>query len=277
MNSIGNKSIALVTGGSSGIGLATARRLARSGSHVWILARNPARLEAALGLLEGDRSSPEQRFRTVSADVSDPDQVFAAIDRVRAEGGTPDLVVNSAGETLPGYVEKLDLDIFWQLMQINYFGSVYMTKAVLPDMLKRGSGHIVYISSMGGLISVFGYTAYCPTKYALHGFADALRQEMKPRGIRVSIVCPPDTDTPQLAFEAPYKPKETRALASNGGVAKPEFVADQIIKGVSRGKYLIIPGFESNLFYLLKRYLGAGFDAGIDLIIARARRKGSSS
>jgi len=277
MKIIGNNSIALVTGGSSGIGLAAARRLARRGSHVWILARNPARLEAALALLEGDRLSPEQRFNALSADVSDQNQVFASIDRIRREGGTPDLVINCAGETFPGYVEKLELDIFRQLMQTNYFGSVYVTKAVLPDMLARGSGHIVFISSMGGLISVFGYSAYCPTKYALHGFADALRQEMKPHAIRVSIVCPPDTDTPQLAFEAPLKPKETRALARNGGVSTPEFVADQIIKGVSRGKYLIIPGFESKLFYLLKRYLGAGFDAGMDLIIARARRNGTSS
>jgi len=272
MKFIGNNSIALVTGGSSGIGLATARCLARRGCHVWILARNPARLEAALGLLEGERISPEQRFRTLSADVSDQNQVFASIDRVRGEAGTPDLVINCAGETYPGYVEKLDLEIFRQLMQINYFGSVYTTKAVLPDMLKRGSGHIVFISSMGGLISTFGYTAYCPTKFALQGFADALRQEMRPYGIRVSIVCPADTDTPQLAFEDPIKPMETRALASNGGVATPEFVADQIVKGVSRGKYLIIPGISSRMFYLLKRYLGAGFDAGMDLIIARARR-----
>jgi 3-dehydrosphinganine reductase len=277
MKTIGNNSIALVTGGSSGIGLATARGLARRGSNVWILARNPTRLEEALALLERERVAPGQRFGALRADVSDQNQVFASIDRLRSEAGPPDLVINSAGETLPGYVEELELDIFRQLMQINYFGSVYTTKAVLPDMLKRGSGHIVFISSMGGLISVFGYTAYCPTKFALHGFADALRQEMKPCGVRVSIVCPPDTDTPQLAFETPYKPKETRALTSRGGVFTPEFIADQIINGVSRRKYLIIPGFGSKLFYLLKRYLGAGFDAGMDLIIARARRNGSPS
>jgi 3-dehydrosphinganine reductase len=275
MTLIGNNSLALVTGGSSGIGLATARGLAHRGCHVWILARNPARLDAALALLEQERLSPPQRFGVLQADVSDEKQVFSAIETLRREIGTPHLLVNSAGETYPGYVEKMGLDIYRQLMQINYFGSVYTTQAVLPPMLQRGSGHVVFVSSMGGLISIFGYSAYCPTKYALHGFADALRQEMKPHGIRVSIVCPPDTDTPQLAFETPLKPKETRALASNGGLARPEDVAEQIINGVSRGRYLIIPGFEGKLFYVLKRYLGAGFDLGVDVIIARARRKDS--
>jgi 3-dehydrosphinganine reductase len=275
MTLIGNNSLALVTGGSSGIGLATARGLAHRGCHVWILARNPARLDAALALLEQERLSPPQRFGVLQADVSDEKQVFSAIETLRREIGTPHLLVNSAGETYPGYVEKMGLDIYRQLMQINYFGSVYTTQAVLPPMLQRGSGHVVFVSSMGGLISIFGYSAYCPTKYALHGFADVLRQEMKPHGIRVSIVCPPDTDTPQLAFETPLKPKETRALASNGGLARPEDVAEQIINGVSRGRYLIIPGFEGKLFYVLKRYLGAGFDLGVDVIIARARRKDS--
>ncbi len=274
---IGPNTIALVTGGSSGIGLAVARLLARKGSHVCILARNPRRLEEASGLLEGDRLSPAQSFLALPADVSDAGQVFASIEKILHECGTPDLVINSAAETYPGYVEKLDLDVFHRLMEINYFGSVHTTKAVLPEMLKRGSGHIVFISSLGGLISGFGYTAYCPTKFALHGFSDALRQEMKPHGIRVSIVCPPDTDTPQLAFEAPLKPYETRALASIASLATPESVAEQIIQGVSLGKYLIIPGFEGRLIYFLKRYLGAGIEASIiDLLIARARRNGHS-
>ncbi len=246
-NVIGHNSIALVTGGSSGIGLAVARRLAREGGHVWILARNLARLKEALGLLEQDRVSQEQRFGILIADVSDTSQVYSSVEKIQSEGGLPDLVVNSAGETYPGYVEKIDLGIFRQLMDVNYFGSLYTTKAVMPGMLMRGSGHIVFISSLGGLISAFGYSAYCPTKFALHGFSDALRQEMKPYGIRVSIVCPPDTDTPQLAFEAPLKPQETRALASNTGLASPEMVAANLLKGVSRGKYLIIPGFEGKL------------------------------
>jgi 3-dehydrosphinganine reductase len=173
-------------------------------------------------------------------------------------------------------VEDLDLDIFRQLMDVNYFGSVYMTKAVLPKMKERGWGHIVFISSLGGLISAFGYTAYCASKFALHGFADALRQEVEPCGIKLSILCPVDTDTPQLAYENEFKPKETRLLARFTGVASPESVAEELLSGVTRGKYLIIPGFDGKLMILLKRLLGRGFDKGMDLIIAMSRRNGHS-
>ncbi len=139
-------------------------------------------------------------------------------------------------------------------------------------MLERGSGHLVFISSMGGLISVFGYTAYSASKFALHGFCDALRQEMKPHGIRVSIVTPGDTDTPQLAFENQFKPFETRAIASNAPVVSPEYVAREVLRGISRGQYLIMPGLNLKIFYLLKRLLGYTFDQIMDLLIARAQR-----
>ena len=274
---IGPERVALVTGGSSGIGLAVARLLARKGCHVWILARNPDRLKEAIGQLELERCNPLQRFQTLAVDVSDQGQVFEAVEQIQRETGTPHLVVNSAGQTYPGYVEQIDLEIFRQLMDVNYFGSVYITKAVLPGMLARGWGHNVFISSLGGLISTFGYTAYCASKYALHGFADAFRQEMKPYKIKVSIACPVDTDTPQLAFEAPLKPKETRALATYSGLASPEDVASQVLSGVIRNKYLIIPGMEGKLYYTLKRWLGSGFDTGMDLIIAHTRRNGHPS
>jgi 3-dehydrosphinganine reductase len=254
-----------------------ARLLARRGSHVWILARDPNRLEHALRQLEGERAAPDQRLDALQADVADPKQVFAALEHLQSVYGPPHLVVNSAGIARPGYVQDIDLDIFYRQMEVNYYGCLHTTKAVLPGMLARGSGHIVFISSLGGLISAFGYTAYSASKFALHGFSDALRQEMKPHGIRVSIVCPVDTDTPQLAYENQYKPEETRALASNTGLASPEEVAAQILSGVARGSYLIIPSFEGKAFYWLKRVLGAGFDLGMDFLIARSRRNHPSS
>ena len=263
---------ALVTGGSSGIGLATARALASRGAHVWLLARREPELQSALTDVRAACSSPEQVCGTLSVDVTDQDAVFQAAEQIIARAGVPDLVINAAGAARPGYVEDLELEIFHWMMDVNYFGPVYVTKAVLPGMLARGSGYIVNISSMAGLIGVFGYTAYSAAKFALRGFSDALRAELKPLGINVSIVFPPNTDTPGLAYENRFKPYETGALESVGGEMSPERVAREILRGVERGQYMILPGVESKLTYSLARLAGKEVYPVIDYLIGRAQR-----
>lgn len=265
--------IVLVTGGSSGIGLAVARLLAASGAHLWLLARREDRLNEALAEVEACSRTLDQRFGVIPADVSDEREVREAIARVNAEVGLPDLVINSAGITYPGYVQDLDISIFRSMMEVNYFGTVYVTKAVLPGMLLRGSGYIVNIASLAGLIGVFGYTAYGASKFAVRGFTDALRAEVKPYGIGVSIVYPPDTDTPQLAYENQFKPAETRALSSMNAVLPPETVAKAILDGVARRRYVILPGFESKLTYWLVSLSGTLAYPVVDWLIARARRE----
>jgi 3-dehydrosphinganine reductase len=202
---------ALVTGGSSGIGLATARLLSTRGAHVWLVARNEEKLAAALAQLESGRISPQQRFGYSVADVGDAEQAASAVAEAEQGVGLPDLVFNCAGVAHPGYFQELDLEVFRWMMQVNYFGTVYVTKAAVPGMIARGSGHIVNISSVAGFLGVFGYTAYGASKYAVRGFSEVLRAEMKPHGIRVSVVFPPDCDTPQLAYENQFKPIETKA------------------------------------------------------------------
>ena len=108
-----------------------------------------------------------------------------AVIQVSEKSGPPDLLVNSAGVAHPGYFQELDLNIFHWMMEVNYFGTVYMTKEVIPSMLKRGSGYIVNISSMAGFVGTFGYTAYGGSKFAVRGFSDVLRAEMKIHGIGV--------------------------------------------------------------------------------------------
>ena len=201
---------------------------------------------------------PNQRIGTVSADVSDWDQVRKAVKQVTEKSGPPDLLVNSAGVAHPGYVQDLDLNIFTWMMEVNYFGTVYVTKEVIPAMLKRGSGFIVNISSVAGFIGTFGYTAYGASKFAVRGFSDALRAEMKLHNIGVALVFPPDTQTPQLEYETKIKPAETKALAGNTSVMTAEEVAEEVIKGIERGKYLILPGFESKLIYRLNGIVGGG-------------------
>ena len=261
--------IALITGGSSGIGLALAQALAAAGARVWLLARRKKVLEAALRELPGADGG---RGGILPADVSDWEQVQAAVARMEREVGVPDLLVNSAGETHPGYVQDIPLEIFEKLMAINYLGTVYATRAVLPGMIARGSGHIVNISSITGFMGVFGYSAYGATKYAVRGFSDALRAEVKPLGVRVSIAFPPDTDTPQLAYENQFKPPETRALAGNAGVLSPQAVAGEIMRGAARGRYVILPGLEAKLFYRLSNLIGNAVYPLMDWLVRDARR-----
>jgi 3-dehydrosphinganine reductase len=250
-----NGKVVLVTGGSSGIGLAAAKQLASAGAQVWLAARRREVLEAALKEVQAARRDSSQLCGIVSADVTDSHQAAEAVEIVTASAGAPDVVFNSAGSTQPGYVHELSLDIFEELMQVNYFGTVYVTAAALPAMLLRGSGHIINISSMAGYLGVYGYTAYSASKYAVVGYSEALRAEMKPHGIRVSVAFPPDTDTPQLAYEAPYKPAETKAISGTAKALPAEKVARSILQQAAKGRYLIFPGTDSRLFYLLSSKL----------------------
>jgi len=264
--------IAFVTGGSSGIGLETAKALAGRGAHVWLMARHQDDLEKALTQVESKRQSPEQKFGFIVGDVSDYDQVCASIERVTKAVGFPDLVINSAGVAGPGYFQELDLEVFHQMMDINYFGTVNVTKAVISKMMARGSGYIVNISSIAGFLGVFGYTAYGASKYAVRGFSDALRAEMKPHGISVSIVFPPDTDTPQLAYDNQFKPAETKALGDNSTVLSAEQVAEAIVRGIVRKRYLILPGLEGSVLYWLSGLVGSAVYPIMDWMIARSQK-----
>jgi len=269
--------IAIVTGGSSGIGKSIACSLFNRGMDVWLVAQRKEFLESARIEVELHRRNQNQMVSVISADVSELDQVHRAVKIVSEKSGPPDLLVNSAGVAHPGYVQDLDINIFSWMMEVNYFGTVYMTKEVLPFMVKNGSGYIINISSIAGIISVIGYTAYAASKFAIKGFTDALRQEMKLHQIGVSLVLPSDTDTPQLEYENKIKPPETKALGSMTGSMSPDEVARVTLSGIEHGKYLIIPGLEGKVLYHLNGLLRGGVNPIIDMLIADAIKKKNSS
>lgn len=235
---------AIITGGSSGIGKATAKLLAQQGVNISLIARDRDKLETAQQEILGITVTPEQKVLTLTADVANQQQVTAAIQEAIAKLGTPELLITSAGMAYPGYFNEIPLEVFEQTMAVNYFGSLYAIRATLPAMEKQQKGNIVLISSGAGLIGVYGYTAYCPSKFALRGLAESLRGELKPQGIRITIVYPPDTDTPQLAAENRIKPRETKKISANAKTWTAEAVAEKIIQGVNRGHFAIAPGFE---------------------------------
>jgi 3-dehydrosphinganine reductase len=261
---------ALITGGSSGIGLALAKQLAAQGAHVWILARHTDKLADAVESIKSQRVSADQTVEALVADVTDADAIQQTLAPLTAQDHLPDLVINSAGVAHPGYAEELDLDIFHWMMDVNYFGTVHVTQTLLPAMVRRGSGHIVNISSIAGYLGVFGYSAYGASKYAVKGYSDTLRVELKPKGIDLTIVYPPDTHTPQYEYENQFKPPESRALAGHVPPREPEDVAEAILKGVKRRRYAILLGFEGTLSYWLSGLLGNPLYMLMDFYVSRA-------
>jgi 3-dehydrosphinganine reductase len=261
-----------ITGGSSGIGLALARIFVLEGANVALLARRKELLESARLELVQLRREPEQTVVTIAADVANLPALLPKIESFESEFGSPDYLFNCAGVTYPGKFHTLSYDTIHDLMDINYLGTAYVTRALIGGMLKRGSGHIVNISSMAGVIGTYGYSAYGASKYAIRGFSDVLRAEYKMRGIKVSVVFPPDTETPQLEFEKDLKPAITRELSDTAGVMNADVVAKIIWKDVQRNRYTILPGFNSWFLYTLVSVLGDLAYPVMDFMINQAIR-----
>jgi 3-dehydrosphinganine reductase len=264
--------LALITGGSSGIGRAIAKALVKEGTSVGLLARDQEKLEKARQILIELANIKTQSIEILSCNVSDFSDVSSTLEQWTEKAGVPDLVINSAGVTYPGYFQELDMDIFHWLMDINYYGTVHVLKFLIPMMIERGSGTVVNISSQAGFVGVFGYSAYGASKYAVRGLTDVLRAEMKPLGIKVAIVFPPDTQTPQLEFEKSLKPEETKAIASSSSVLSADEVADSILDGLKKGRYVIIPGLEGKVFYRLINLLGNLTYPVMDWLVHKAQK-----
>jgi 3-dehydrosphinganine reductase len=181
--------------------------------------------------------------------------------------------VNAAGIIVPGYFERMPIEDFETCIRCGYFTVVYPTRAVVPAMIARGAGRIVNVGSMGGIIGVFGYTAYASAKFAVMGFSEALRYEMKPLGISVHVVCPSDTDTPGLAYEQTLRPYETDVVNGEVKPVSPEAVAEALVRGVEKGRYLIVPDLMSKVYGRIRRLSDTLSFAIMDSLVAKARRQ----
>ena len=272
-NHIFYNKLVLITGGSSGIGLALARQLTMAGADVYILARRLEYLTNTILELKALKVSPDQRIGLVSADVSREKTTSNIIEKFIQKVGIPDYLINSAGITYPGTTVDLPMDIYRSLMEVNYFGMVTLIKAVLPAMVNQSSGHIVNISSLVGFYASYGYSAYAASKFAVKGFSDVLRAELKPTGIRVSVVFPADVDTPQLAYEHTLQPEIMRDINAAGGLMSPEKVAKLILKDVARNRYIITPGFQSKLAYFISQTAGYLLYPLMDYLVSNGLKK----
>lgn len=260
---------ALITGASSGFGLLTTLRLARLGWTVYAGYRDPG----ALGPLTeaAERAGAAGRVRTIRLDVTDETDIREAVRVVRQEAGRLDALIHNAGYAAGGFVEELPLDVWQQQFAVNVFGVARLTREALPLMRETGGGRIVMVSSISGRIGFPGMGPYCASKHALEGMGEALRLELAPFGISVSIVEPGAYRTPiwrkslaavhSPAPDSPYAAMYERLLpiveknAENGG--DPERVAETIVRAVTDKKPRLryLPGWGERSTLLAMKLL----------------------
>lgn len=220
---------AIITGGSEGIGLAAAAALLERGARVSLVGRSEEKLAAAQVALGSS-------VHTAAADVADFEALSAALGTLTAAAGPCDVLVTSAGYSHPGHFTEIPIEEFRRQMEVNVLGTVYAARLVVPSMMERRSGHVCVVSSDAGVVGVFGFTAYSPTKFAVKGFAESLRDEVHPYGVRISIVYPPDTETPGFRRENEIKPEECARISATIKPIAAEKVGRAIARGIERNR-----------------------------------------
>lgn len=268
-----NAQHAIITGGSSGIGKAIALQLAQQGVNVSIISRDRTRLQLARTEIEAARKTDTQKVVVVAGDVSDRAQAERAIQTAIEQLGPPNLLITSAGIARPGRFQELPIEAFEQAIATNYFGTLYCIRAALPAMEQQSAAHICLVSSGAALVGLYGYSAYGPSKFAVRGLAESLRAELRPLDIGVSIVYPPDTDTPQLVEESKTKPAATKEITATAKTWKADDVAQVILKGIEQNQFEISPGIEIKVLTRLHSLIAPLLNRYFDRIIEKYSHK----
>jgi 3-dehydrosphinganine reductase len=247
--------LAFILGGSEGIGLSIANDMVKLGSNVIIGSRSVKKLDLAIQELEKNRQSSDQIISSSSVDLTNTEQTTLIMNQWLEKFGTPDFLIINAGFGRPGYMVDLEISHYEEMMNLNYLGCVRTIKPVLPKMIEAKKGHIVLTSSIAGFIGLFGYTGYCPSKAAQISFAESLQAEVKNDGIKVSVLCPPNTLTPGFEVENQYKPDEVLKTEEKIKALSPDEVSKSFIKQLPKNKSIIIPTFDGKFAYFMKNHL----------------------
>jgi NADP-dependent 3-hydroxy acid dehydrogenase YdfG len=271
--------VAVVTGAGSGIGRALAYDLARRGAKLAISDVD------ATGLAETTK-----QVRVIGAevhathlDVTDRAAVLSYADQVATEFGTVNIVINNAGIAFTGDVEKMSFEQIERVMDVDFWGVVNGTKAFLPHLIASGDGHVVNISSLFGLLSMPGQSAYNAAKFAVRGFTEALREEMLISGhpVRVTCVHPGGIKTAIARNADAVAGEDTAALAAffdqKLAHMSAESAAKSILRAVIGNRPRAVVGWDAKILDVLVRITGPGYQRLVALIAARVMPHGKAA
>ncbi|MBW7471915.1 SDR family oxidoreductase [Marinobacter sp. M216] len=253
-----NNKVAVVTGAGSGIGRALALALAKRGCRLAVSDVNESGLAETVDALKGTE------VKSYHLDVSDRDAIYAHAAAVAKDFGQVNLVVNNAGVALSASVREMTDEDFKWVMDIDFWGVAHGTRAFLPHLIASGEGHVVNISSVFGLIGVPKQSAYNAAKFAVRGFTEALRQEMKLENQPVAVSCVHPGGIRTNIANAARMGKSENAAAQRKGFDKlamttPEKAAEIIVKGILRDESRILVGPDAWGIEAINRLLGAAY------------------
>lgn len=280
--------LAIIMGGSQGIGKAIAKEIAQLGGNICIIARTVETLKNAVKEIESVKANDDQKINMISCDATDMDKLKPLIDDFIKDHGIPYYLINSIGQAYPNYIQKMTPDDYRKAMEINFMGMVVPVLCLLPHLIEKSTkiqeevgvdewknnwyGHIVNISSEAGFLGLMGYTTYCPTKFAMVGFSECIRNELKPYHIRISVVYPIDTKTPGYELENKTKPEELKTITAIAGLMEPDVVAEKIVKKFLKNKFNIFLG-SAGFHNWAKRHLPWFAFSELDKELRNARKK----
>jgi 3-dehydrosphinganine reductase len=261
--------VVIITGGSSGIGLALANEFVMQQAQVVLIARDEEKLQTAKKLLE---TASSMKVSVIAADVSNNESISAAINTIADTFGRIDLLINNAGVTTCGRFADQPVEDLEKCIFINYLGCVYASKAAWA-WLKQSKGQLSFVSSVAGYVGLIGYSSYAPAKFALTGLAQCLRMEGVRDEIKISIIYPPDTNTPMREYEVQHTLPECLALSKNIKAIEPEKVAKIYIDGLQKNKFEIYCDLDSRVVRSLKNNLPGLFNYMATRITKKASAK----
>lgn len=226
-----------ITGASSGIGEALALQFAKNGDRLVLSARRENELERVAERCRVAAGTATGQVLVLPLDVTDWDSLPGKVETVLAQFGTIDLLVNNAGVSQRSLCKDTDMSVYQKLMDVDVMGQIALTKAVLPHMLERGSGHLAVTSSVAGKVGAPMRTGYCAAKHAVMGFFDALRAEVEGQGVSVSTITPgfirTDISRNALAGDGSAYGKEDEDIATGMDVTE---CAEVVFKGLEAKK-----------------------------------------